>query len=204
MGVSPDGKPGIYLKDASGAGQEQLLLPGIGKIPTSWSPDGQSILFTENFKTFLLPLAGDKKPISAGLPRIYTSPQARISPDGKYLAFSSAESGRPNVYIQAMPPGVGKWQISVNGGAQPRWRRDGKELFFVSPDLRMMAVDVTTGVTVTAGIPHALFQSTVGSVLRSHYDVSADGRRFLIDSPPANADNTPITVVLNWWAGLKK
>ncbi len=203
MGVSSDGKPGIYLKDANGAGQEQLLLPGIGKLPISWSPDGQSILFTENSKAFLLPLGGERKPLPAAVPRLFSS-QARISPGGKYVAFSSSESGRPEVYVQAMPPGVGKWQISVNGGAQPNWRRDGKELFFLSLDLRMMAVDVTTGVPLNAGIPHELFQATMSGALLSHYDVSADGQRFLIYSPPASAENTPITVVLNWWAGLKK
>jgi hypothetical protein len=201
---APNGKPGIYVKDANGAGQEQLLAAGGGKIPVSWAPDGQSILLTENSKGFLLPLAGGQKPISVGLPDIFAQSQAKISPDGKYLTFSSAESGRPNVYVQAMPPNTGKWQISVNGGVQPRWRRDGKELFFLSEDHKMMAVDINLGSTFTAGIPHELFPASAFSLLASRYDVSADGQRFLIYSPDSSTGNAPITVVMNWWAGLKR
>ena len=99
-----------------------------------------------------------------------------------------------------MPPNVGKWQISLNGGAQPRWRLDGKELFFLSPDDRMMAVDVTLGATVTWRIPRELFQASPFFLNATRYDVSADGQRFLIYSPSERA----ITVVMNWWAGLKK
>jgi len=197
---APDGKPGIYVKDANGAGAEQLLAPVSG-APTSWSPDGQSILYTEHLQAFLLPLNGDKKPISAGFPNVYSQSQATISPDGKYLAFSAADSRGPNVYIQAMPPNVGKWQISVDGGMQPRWRRDGKELFFLSPDSRMMAVDVSLSATVTPGVPHELFQASAGIATGQRYDVSADGQRFLMYS--LNRENAPITVVMNWWAGLK-
>lgn len=195
---APEGKPGIYVKDASGAGQEQLLVPGSGKTPTSWS--GRSILFTENRQAFLLPLSGNNKPTSIGLPKVFSPSQAKISPDGKFLAFSASDSGGTNIYIQAMPPNVGKWQISVNGGAQPRWRLDGKELFFLSPDDRMMAVDVTLGATVTWRIPHELFQASPFFLNATRYDVSADGQKFLIYSPTESA----ITVVMNWWAGLKK
>ena len=200
---APGGKPGIYVKDANGAGAEQLLAPGPG-IPTSWSPDGQSILFTENNQAFLLPLTGERKPVSAGFPRVYSHSQATISPDGKYLAFSSGDSGRTNVYVQAMPPNIGKWQISVDGGSQPRWRRDGKELFFLSQDAEVMAVDVNPGVTLMAGIPHELFRGSPFSMAGRRYDVSADGQRFLMYLPSSAGGNAPITVVMNWWAGLKK
>ena len=193
---APDGKRGIYVKDANGAGAEQLLAPGRG-IPTSWSPDGQSILFTENLQAFLLPLAGDGKPASAGFPSVYSQSQATISPDGKYLAFSAIDSGRTNVYVQAMPPNMGKWQISVDGGAQPRWRRDGKELFFLSQDSEVMAVDVNPGVTLTAGIRHELFRVSPSTMAGRRYDVSADGQRFLMYLPNSAAGNAPITVVMN-------
>lgn len=129
---------------------------------------------------------------------------AHISPDGKYLAFSSSDSGRSNVYVQAMPPNVGKWQISVNGGGQPKWRRDGKELFFLSLDQKMMAVDMNLGPTVTAGTPHPLFQAQALFLFGQRYDVSADGQRFLMYSSSSSSGNVPITVVMNWWAGLKK
>lgn len=103
-----------------------------------------------------------------------------------------------------MPPNVGKWQISVNGGVQPRWRRDGKELFFISADLKMMAVDVNLGATVSAGVPHELFPMSDFFLLGQRFDVSADGQRFLMFSPSSSVGDAPITVVMNWWAGLKK
>ena len=103
-----------------------------------------------------------------------------------------------------MPPNVGKWQISANGGAQPKWRRDGKELFFISVDRKMMAVDVNLGATVTAGVPHELFPVSDFLLLAQRYDVSADRQRFLMFSAGSAVGNAPITVVMNWWAGLKK
>jgi Tol biopolymer transport system component len=201
---APDGKPGIYVKDANGAGKEQLLASGSNMVPTSWSPDGQSNLFTEDLKALLLPLGGERKPIPVGIPNVFSQSQAMLSPAGKYVAFSSRESGRPNVYVQAIPPYTGKWQISVSGGVQPKWRRDGKELFFLSQDEKMMAVDVNLGGTVTIGIPHELFHASTFTLLGSRYDVSADGQRFLMFSPDSSTGNAPITVVLNWWAGLKR
>ncbi len=128
---------------------------------------------------------------------------AEISPDGRYFAFSSEEAGRSEVYVEPMPPGTGKWQISVNGGARPKWRGDGKELFFLSPDLKIMAADVQLGQGFSAGVPHALFQVATLEVYGSVYDVTSDGRRFLVASRSFAEANAPITVVLNWWAGLK-
>jgi len=214
---SPDGKRiaynlaggGVYVKDANGTGAEQPLLKSPG-VPLSWSPDGRQILFQgPESKLFLLPLAdgsggqvdSDKAPVPVAA-RV-AGIGAEISPDGKYFAFTSGESGRDEVYVEAMPPGIGKWQISIGGGAQPRWRKDGKELFFLSPGLKMMAVDIQTSQAVGAGVPHALFQTTARSAGASYYDVSADGQRFLIATEAGNTVDAPITVVVNWWAGLK-
>lgn len=123
---------------------------------------------------------------------------ADISPDGKYVAFASGESGRLEMYVEGIPPECGKWQISVNGGVQPRWRRDGKELFFLSPDSKMMAVDLQTGSAVTSGMARILFE-TSGSASNGprSYDVPADGLRFLIASGASGTENAPITVILN-------
>src|SRR6185437_15544051 len=119
---------------------EQKLLNSFGR-PLSWSPDGRQILFEAlGGRLFLVPLVGGKAPVPIG-PAAGAS-GADISPDGKYFAVTSGESGRDEVYIEAMPPATGKWQISINGGGQPRWRKDGKELFFLSLDLKMMAVDI--------------------------------------------------------------
>jgi serine/threonine protein kinase/Tol biopolymer transport system component len=205
---SPDGKRvaymriglGVYVKDANGTGTEHLLTQGLRR-PMDWSPDGQLILVRDaaTNRLFLLPVSGGS-PVPIG-PEAGATIEARISPDGKYFAFTGSESGRSEVYVEPMPPGVGKWQISINGGGSPRWRRDGKELFFLSPDLKMMAVDISAGQGISAGIPHALFQTAVNSATGTYYDVSADGQRFLVYSPPLGAD-APITVVLNWWAEL--
>jgi Tol biopolymer transport system component/predicted Ser/Thr protein kinase len=213
---SPDGKrlayrgnsdkkvTGIYERDASGAGQERLLAPGNG-VPSSWSPDGQYILYGifSGAKLFLLPLAGDKKPIPVGSPN-GASFLGSISPDSKYIAFISNESGRLEVYVQPMPLATGKWQISVNGGTQPKWRRDGKELFFLSLDRKMMAVDLNLGPAVKPGVPHELFQTAVSNFTTPHYDVSVDGQRFLIYLPSRETADAPIAVVLNWPLLLKK
>lgn len=207
---SPDGQRvayvraggGISAKDANGTGAEQELLKAAG-APGSWSPDGRQILYRDASRLFLLPLGG-KAPVPVGPSSGVSVPRAAISPDGKYFAFTSTESGRDEVYVQAMPPATGRWQISISGGEGPRWRKDGKELFFLSLDLKMMAVDIQTGPSVTAGVPHTLFQTEVPGVSGRFYDVSSDGRKFLIASASNNTADAPITVVLNWWAGLKQ
>jgi Tol biopolymer transport system component/predicted Ser/Thr protein kinase len=209
---SPDGKRVAYerigidlaMKDANGTGTEHLITQGTLRSLMDWSPDGQQILVRNpaTNRLFLLPVSGGS-PVPIG-PEAGATSDARISPDGKYFAFAGIESGRSEVYVEPMPPGVGKWQISINGGGTPRWRRDGKELFFLSPDLKMMAVDISAGQGISAGIPHALFQTSAGNgATGRHYDVSADGQRFLVYSSYSRSADAPITVVLNWWAELK-
>jgi hypothetical protein len=142
--------------------------------------------------------------------------QGQFSPDGHWIAYESDEAGTGHyqLYVQSYPIGGGKFQISTgDGGGQARWRRDGKELFYVAPDGRLMAVDVKTAPRFEAGAPHPLFQTYTrtpagppsGSFL---YDVSADGKRFVVSpqvSPSAaGAAALPITVVLNWTAGLRQ
>jgi len=205
---SPDGKRlaytlvggGIYVKDARGTGAEQEVLKrGSPGVPLSWSPDGRQILFGTRSGLFLLPLSGqDPIPVDAS-----GAVSGQISPDGKYLAFVSQETGRAEVYVEPMPPATGRWQISINGGARPKWRADGKELFFLSPDLKIMVADIQLGQGVTAGTPHALFQIATPDGFGTIYDVSSDGQRVLVASGSFAEANAPITVVLNWWAGLK-
>ena len=207
---SPDGKRltfsrdgvGILEKDASGAGDEMVLLPG--NSAQDRSPDGKYLVQTQGAgKAALVPVpgnaTGDKKPIPVGSAN-GVSTDFQFSPDGKYIAYRSTESGVDEIYVQPTPPGTGRWQISVNGGFRPRWRRDGKELFFEGRD-DIMAVDVHAGASFSAGTPHPLFRAELGP---SGYAVSADGQRFLIYSDETVEADSPIIVVQNWWAALRK
>lgn len=131
----------------------------------------------------------------------------QFSPDGRWVAYQSNESGRFEIYVQPFPGPGGKWQVSTAGGTDPRWRVDGKELFFLAPDARLMAVPVrASNSTFEAGSPAALFQTrtVVGGAadLRPQYAVSRDGR-FLFNVPADISPTTPITVVLNWNPRLK-
>ena len=125
---------------------------------------------------------------------------ARFSPDGNYIAYTSDESGRPEVYVRATPPGRQREKLSIDGGTNPQWRADGKEIYFVSAAGTLMAVDVGTTGRFTAGVPRQLFR-TAGRNMRTGYAPRADGQRFLV--PRLDLQNVPITVVLNWWVDLE-
>jgi Tol biopolymer transport system component len=131
----------------------------------------------------------------------------QFSPDGRWVAYSSNESGKWEVFVAPFPGPGGNWQVSTSGGSEPRWRRDGKELFYVAPDGKMMAVDVKASPTFEAEVARALFQThrreAVSSADMFSYDVSADGQRFLINAEVEGAASPPLTVVLNWTAELK-
>jgi hypothetical protein len=147
---------------------------------------------------------GSQKPIPVGSQN-GGSRQGRISPNGKFIAFTSNESGRNEIYVEPMPPATGYQKVSINGGQSPRWRGDGKELFFVSPDAGMMAVDITLDPVFHAGVPHRLFppKSADPNDL-ANYDVRPDGQQFLIFMRQRGTQDAPITVVLNWWAELRQ
>ena len=185
-----------------------------------WSPDGKSIVYlvygrNANVDQWVLPLAGDRKPVPF-LPSPFRESHSQISSDGKWIAYASNETGRSEIYVRPFPSGEGKWQISTGGGIFPRWRRDGKELFYMGALSvgKMISVKVNpAGPTLEYGDPTELFDSgylELGHVgLNYHtYAVSPDGQRFLIPRPVsipgAESASAPITVVLNWTAGLKK
>ena len=153
----------------------------------------------------LFTLDGSQKPIPVGS-RNGQSGQGLISPDGKFIAFTSNESGRSEIWVQAMPPGTLQKKVSINGGQSPRWRGDGKELFFVSPEAEMMAVDMTLDPVSPVSAPHRLFPlKNADPIVRADYDVHPDGQRFLVTVPTQRgSQDAPITVVLNWWAELRQ
>lgn len=131
--------------------------------------------------------------------------EAQLSPDRKILAFISTESGQPEVYVQPFPgPGLRK-RVSNSGGGTPRWRGDGRELFYMTNEGTMMAVDVLAGAALEPGIPRRLFATPiVGGTNSDRYDPTPDGQRFLVLLPLPMPPPAPITVILNWTAGLKK
>jgi eukaryotic-like serine/threonine-protein kinase len=204
-----DGTSNLYLKISSGTGTDELLLQSdTPKYSTDWSPDGRLIAFESQDPTtgsdlWVLPLFGDRKPIPF-LQTEFNEGQGQFSPDGRWMAYSSDESGRREVYVQAFPASSGKWQISTAGGAFPRWRRDGKELFYLAADQKLMAVAVQADSTLQAGRPQALFDAHVFGAPIVPYSVSADGQRFLVNTPAQEVNSSPITVVLNWTSELKK
>jgi serine/threonine protein kinase/Tol biopolymer transport system component len=206
-----DGKTTFFRKNSNGGGNEEKLYETDSGIDdgTDWSPDGNNLLFeTLGEKTladvWLLPLDGSGK-AQPLLQSQFAEFGPRFSPDGHWLAYASSESGRPEIYVQNFPLTGGKWQVSTGGGAQPRWRKDGKELFYIAPDRRLMAVEVTLGPSFQMGTPTPLFQTQVNNFTSpNRYVVSGDGQRFLINSTVQEASRTPIVVILNWAAGIKK
>ncbi|MBL8205841.1 MAG: protein kinase [Blastocatellia bacterium] len=208
------GMSGLYLKDATGAGQEELLFESANrKIPLQWSPDGRFILYRESdpqtrFDLWMLPLEGERKPWPWLKTQFMESTGDGISPDGKWMAYSSDESGRNEVYIQAFVPGVpasgSRWPISIGGGQQTRWRRDGRGLYY-HLNGKMMEVDVSLGAKVEAGLPRELFDSrTIGADINRAWNMTKDEQRFLFVTNADEASVPPFTVVLNWMAEVKK
>jgi hypothetical protein len=152
----------------------------------------------------VLPLTGDRKPFPL-LQTQFGEAAGRISPDGRWVAYRSNESGRNEIYVAPFPGPGGKWQISTAGGYYPRWRHDGSEIFYLTPDNRLMAASVNgKGAGFEVGAVKLLFATRIVFAGGYQYDGSADGQRFLIDTAPEQATSAPITVVLNWTAGLKK
>jgi Tol biopolymer transport system component len=217
--LSREGNFDLYQKPASGTTDEELLLKSNeDKYPTSWSRDGRFLLYTEagpkgKYELWVLPLGGDKKPFPL-LRTDFNERSGQFSPDGRWVAYSSDESGRDEIYVRPFLPNSsqgassagGKWLISNSGGFFPRWRVDGKELYYRTPDGTLMAVEVRAAPVFEAGVPRALFQAPLMTVLRviPTWDVTADGKRFLFPAPATQSAQAPLTVVLNWQAALKK
>jgi Tol biopolymer transport system component len=183
-----------------------LLKTDAGKTPHDWSRDGRYLAYTSrNGDVWALPLppSADTEPLQVtATPFVESNP--RFSPDGRWIAYQSNESGvREEVLIQSFPLPGPKRQVSSSGGVLPRWSHDGKELFYVAPDLSLMSVSIaSTGSTPQIGTPVRLFQSRAFQ-LGGYYDVSPDGR-FLLNVSTAEQIAPPITVVLNWAQNLNK
>lgn len=200
----------FYVKLASGGGKEEALLSSPeAKVPDDWSRDGQFIIYESvalktKWDLWLLPMTGDRKP-SPLVQTDFNERQAQFSPDGKYIAYTSDKSGTPAVYVQTFPLSGNEVRISTGIGAQPRWRRDGRELFYIAGDRKLMVVDVKPGPTFEVSLPKPLFDTRVLTFTEfRNYVVSADGQRFLINSIVEERGTIPISVVKNWTAGLNR
>ena len=149
-----------------------------------------------------LPLSGDRRAVAVPNTEARGA-NGRLSPDGRWLAYESWESGQSEVWVQPFPASGAKWQISQEGGVKPRWRRDGKELYFMARDGALLAAPITAQESVQAGARVRLFPIRPSRSLTGQYpyDVSADGQRFLVISPLEDEGTTPVTILLNWRPG---
>jgi Tol biopolymer transport system component len=197
------GTHGLYRKVIGGGDEELLLGSAELKFPKFWTKDGSILFLNQYGRTFYqLPLAGDRKPVVLTKSE-FDRDNPRVSPDGHWVAYNSLESGRWEVYVAAFPSFNEKRQISVSGGCQPMWRKDGKELFYRTLEGKLMVIEVKAGSSLETGVPLLLFQSPSNvNPVHSEYAVTADGKKFIFREPVGET-TTPITVVLNWSAGLK-
>ncbi len=195
----------IFWKAAGGAGAEEPFFEDTGdKSPEDWSADGKLILFNLRSQEIdAIPVGGDRKPYPV-LKADFRQDHGRLSPDGRWIAYVSRESGRDEVFVQNFPPAGGKWQISNTGGTEPSWRGDGRELYFVS-ESKFKAVEIkASGPGFQAGIPHDLFQVQLDpNNRRNRYVPAPDGQRFLFVTVPKVLDTAAFVVVQNWQSALK-
>jgi len=214
-----NGLTALYEKSAGGGGTETPMLTsetqlaaGIDSpnfVCSDWSPDGRYVIGSVPQQTtgddlWLIPLGGDKKPFKfLGPPSDQL--HGNFSPDGRFVAYTSNESGRFQVYVQTFPLSDRKWQVSTDSGYEPRWRADGREIYYLSEDRKLMAVPVGAGPSFA--VPKVLFQTRVPEGVtsrRTHYVPSRDGQRFLVNTQSNDALPNPITIVLNWQAEVRK
>ncbi|MGH9385656.1 MAG: protein kinase domain-containing protein [Vicinamibacterales bacterium] len=204
----------IYHKAPSDVGEGQLLsgAPSLATYPTDVTSDGRMIVchqatadFGYDIVTMSSTVGAEPQPYHRSR---FNEVEARFSPNGRWIAYASDESGRFEVYVRPFPAAAGQWPISAGGGMQPEWRRDGKELFFIAADSKLMAVNVTTDQpTFSAGIPRALFDVDLPESVApypSDYAVAADGQRFLVNTVVDQPIQPTLTVTLNWVERLKK
>jgi Tol biopolymer transport system component len=197
----------LFLKDTNGAQEEKLIAHvEADEYADDWSKDGKYILYTRGPDLWLLSYPELKSTPFLKTPS--TLKNGSFSPDEKWVAYTSNESGKWEVYVTSFPAARGKWQVSSGGGEQPRWRGDGKEVFYLSSDNKMMAAPVSEGANFDAGAPVTLFQANprdaAATSEQAFYDVSRDGQRFLINTEPKQAGIEPMSILLNWTSKVIK
>jgi Tol biopolymer transport system component len=212
---SPDGRQIVFGSDRKGhldlyretigGGEEELLIENAErKVPEDWLKDGSILYTNQQGKTiYRLPLTGDRKP-EVLLQTEFDKDEPHVSPDQRWIAYGSNESGRWEVYVASFPKFTDRRQISTSGGGQAIWRKDGKELFYFGLDGKMMAVDVKAGATIETGVPKVLFETRLRPApTLDQYAVTGDGKRFIV-TEPVEESAKPTTVILNWTAKLPR
>jgi Tol biopolymer transport system component len=207
------GTTDLYQKPATGGREELLVKTGAtGAFPTSWSLDGRLLLYAAagsktSYDLWTIALDGDRTPrplLQSG----FIETQGQLSPSGRWVAYTTDETGVREVWVQSVPPTGAKWQVSTDGGSEPRWRGDGGELYYIAGNGTLMAVAINaTLAAFQVGSPQPLFQTRrpFSSPLHTNYTPSADGQRFLINTIAGNAPApTPITMILNWSEQVKR
>jgi eukaryotic-like serine/threonine-protein kinase len=209
---SRDGPFNLYVRAASGAGGDEALLKSAAwKSASSWSSDGRFLAYWASdpkmkSDIWILPVSGGKP--FPFLQTEYNELHPEFSPDGHWIAYTSDESGRQEIYVrkfEAGSAGADARRISIEGGSHPKWRRDGRELFYLSADRKLMSVEIGASPVLKAGQPRQLFQTRVQMAdFLVSYAVAANGQRFLVNTPAEEAESGPITVIANWNPGAKK
>ena len=209
-----DGAMNLYQRSSEGTEPAQLLLKTpLPKYPKDWSQDGRFVVYESgsdgNLRDlWLLPMFGERKPVPLISTRAEES-DGRFSPDANWLAYTSNQSGAYEVYLQRITSAEGqRFQVSTNGGHYPRWRADGRELFYVAPDRKLMSVNVSLGERPQLGVPQPLFDMPISSPaaqpFTTRYAVAKDGQRFIVHNALSEQDPTALTVVVNWTEALTK
>jgi serine/threonine protein kinase len=204
----------LYWRLSSNVGPDELLMEsGRGQVPvpTDWSSDGRFLLFQDrdaqtNFDLWVLPMSGDKKEPIAFLKSAFEERNGQFSPDSKWIAYQSNSTGRAEISIKPFPGPGEEFTISKDGGAQPRWNKNGKEIFYISLDGKMMPTSVKLspdGRSAEVGTPVALFPvriagSPVSNIDKQQYAVSSDGQRFLVNLAADEGAASPINLIYNW------
>jgi Tol biopolymer transport system component len=205
------GTPDLYVKKLGSPGPATPLLESeYSKTPFDWSADGRMIVFGvtdqrggDNADLWFFSVENGTSEAITKTP--FSEKEARISPDGKWLAYASDESGRFEMYVQSFPePGL-RQQISSGGGMGPKWRQDGRELFYISPDGRIMAVELAEDPLSQVPAAKPLFKvERRFEDSGDDFDVTSDGQTFVVNTPLTEVTNEPLTLQMNWIAGLQK
>jgi Tol biopolymer transport system component len=214
---SPDGERILFVrsgaagwrfleKPASGAGAEHLVATVPELFPTSWSADGRYVLACciryaqgqETRSLWILPTSGGGK-VTPFSPAGNDAVTPRFSPNGRFVAYAISDGTHRNIYVASFPDGANRWQVSLAGGDEPRWRADGREIFFLAPDNTLMAAKLTVrGAEFEVGERTPLFRTDLAPSVSWSYDVARDGQRFLVNTSSGQERRTPITLVINW------